>query len=77
MEYGLYHSVRDSFYSPNKEREEITFAEHQMKKRGKLPFKDAIKSYIRLGMNYESVKTVQDVVEMLGLIYGMDIRLNI
>ena len=35
MEYGLYNSVRDSFYSSNKEREEITFAEHQMKKRGK------------------------------------------
>lgn len=76
MERGLSHSVRDSFYSPNKEQEEITFAEHQMKKRGKLSFKDEIKTYIRLVMNYESVKTVQDVVDMLGLIYGMDIRLK-
>ena len=76
MEYGLYNSVRDSFYSPNKDREEITFAEHQMKKRGKLSFKDEIKTYIRLVMNYECTKTVQDVVEMLGLIYGMDIRLK-
>ena len=76
MEYGLTNSVRDSFYSPNKDREEITFAEHQMKKRGKLSFKDEIKTYIRLVMNYECTKTVQDVVEMLGLIYGMDIRLK-
>ena len=76
MEYGLNHSVRDSFYSPNKDREEITFAEHQMRKRGKLSFKDEIRTYIRLVMNYECTKTVQDVVEMLGLIYGMDIRLK-
>ena len=76
MEYGLTNSVRDSFYSSNKDREEITFAEHQMKKRGKLSFKDEIKTYIRLVMNYECTKTVQDVVEMLGLIYGMDIRLK-
>ncbi len=76
VEYGLYNSVRDSFYSSNKEREEITFAEHQMKKRGKLSFKDEIKTYIRLVMNYKCTKTVQDVVEMVGLIYGMDIRLN-
>lgn len=74
MEYGLTNSVRDSFYSPNKDREEITFAEHQMKKRGKLSFKDEIKTYIRLVMNCECTKTVQDVVEMLKLTYGMDIR---
>ena len=76
MEYGLTNSVRDSFYNPDKDREEITFAEHQMKKRGKLSFKDEIKTYIRLVMNYECTKTVQDVMEMLGLIYGMDIRLK-
>lgn len=76
MEYGLYNSVRNSFYSSNKEREEITFKEHQMKRCGKLSFKDEIKTYIRLVMNYESVKTVQDVGDMLALIYGMDIRLK-
>ena len=51
-------------------------AEHQMKKRGKLSFKDEIKTDVRLVMNYECTKTVQDVVEILGLIYGMDIRLK-
>ena len=75
-EKGLTKSIRDTFYSQDKDREEITFAEQQMKKRGKLSFKDEIKTYIRLVMNYECMKTVQDVVEMLGLIYGMDIRLK-
>ena len=40
MEYGLYNSVRNSFYSSNKEREEITFKEHQMKRCGKLSFNE-------------------------------------
>ena len=73
---GLYHSVRDSFCNPSKEREEITFAEHQMKKRKRLSFKDEIKTYIRLVMNDETSRTVKDVVEMLEFIYGMDIRLK-
>ena len=75
-ERGLTKSVRDTFYSQDKDRENITFAEQQMKKRGKLSFKDEIKTYIRLVLNYECTKTVQDVVEMLGLIYGMNIRLK-
>ena len=75
-EKGLTKSVRDTFYSQDKERENLTFAEQQMKKRGKLSFKDEIKTYIRLVLNYECTKTVQDVVEMLGLIYGMNIRLK-
>lgn len=73
---ALKNSIRDTFYNPEKDREEISFAEHQMRKRGKLSFKDEIKTYIRLVMNYECTKTVQDVVEMLQLIYGMDIRLK-
>lgn len=75
-EKGLTNSVRDTYYSQDKDRENITFAEQQMKKRGKLSFKDEIKTYIRLVMNYECTKTVQDVVEMLGLIYGVNIRLK-
>ena len=75
-EKGLTNSIRENYYSQDKDRENITFAEQQMKKRGKLSFKDEIKTYIRLVMNYECTKTVQDVVEMLGLIYGMNIRLK-
>ncbi len=73
---GLVHSIRDSFYGADKNRENLTFVEHQMKKRGKLSFKDEIKTYIRLVLNDNQIKTVQDAVEMLERIYGMDIRLK-
>ncbi|MGN1197471.1 MAG: relaxase/mobilization nuclease domain-containing protein [Acetatifactor sp.] len=73
-EMGLVHSIRDTFYNPEKDREERTFAEHQMKKRGKLSFKDEIKTYIRLALNDSQTKSVQDVVDMLSEVYGMDIR---
>ena len=72
QERGLANSIRDSYYSKEKDREEITFAEHQMKKRGKLSFKDEIKTYIRLAMNDSQIKTVQDVVDMLKDVYGME-----
>ncbi|MBQ6812504.1 MAG: relaxase/mobilization nuclease domain-containing protein [Agathobacter sp.] len=71
---GLVNSIRDTFYNPEKNREERTFAEHQMKKRGKLSFKDEIKTYIRLTLNDSHTKSVQDVVDMLSEVYGMDIR---
>lgn len=73
-EMGLVNSIRDTFYNPEKDREEQTFVEHQMKKRGKLSFKDEIKTYIRLALNDSQTKSVQDVVDMLSEVYGMDIR---
>ena len=73
-ELGLVNSIRDTFYNLEKDREERTFAEHQMKKRGKLSFKDEIKTYIRLALNDSQTKSVQDVVDMLSEVYGMDIR---
>lgn len=75
-EKGLFHSVRDTFYHPEKNREKITFAEHQMQKREKLSFKDEIRVYIRLVLNDPQTKTVQDVVDMLQDVYGMDVRLK-
>lgn len=74
QERGLVNSIRDSYYSKDQDREEITFTEHQMKQRGKLSFKDEIKTYIRLAMNDSQTKTVQDVMDMLKVVYGMDIR---
>lgn len=76
IEKGLFHSVRDTFHNQEKDREKLTFAEHQMQKRGKLSFKDEIKVYVRLVLNDPQTKTVQDVVDMLQDIYGMDIRLK-
>lgn len=46
--HGLTHSVRNSFYNQDRNREERTFAESQMKKRDKLSFKDEMRVFIRL-----------------------------
>ena len=67
--HGLTHSVRDSFYNPDKTREERTFAESQMEKRGKLSFKDEIRVFIRLAMNDPTTQNIHDVVNMLERTY--------
>ena len=66
---SLTHSVRDSFYNPDKTREERTFAESQMEKRGKLSFKDEIRVFIRLAMNDPTTQNIYDVVNMLERTY--------
>ena len=66
---SLTHSVRDSFYNPDKTREERTFAERQMEKRGKLSFKDEIRVFIRLAMNDPTTQNIHDVVNMLERTY--------
>ena len=66
---SLTHSVRDSFYNPDRTREERTFAESQMEKRGKLSFKDEIRVFIRLAMNDPTTQNIHDVVNMLERTY--------
>ena len=66
---GLTHSVRDSFYNPDKTREERTLAENHMQKRGKLSFKDEMRVYIRLAMNDPTTQNIHDVVNMLERTY--------
>lgn len=73
---GLTHSIRDSFYNPDKIREERTFAESQIKKRGKLSFKDEIRIFVRLAMNDPTTQTIYDVVKMLERTYHMNVRLK-
>ena len=74
--HGLTHSVRNSFYNQDKNREERTFAESQMKKRDKLSFKDEMRIFIRLAMNDPTTRTIQDVVNMLEMTYYLNIRLK-
>ena len=66
---SLTHSVRDSFYNSDKTREERTFAESQMEKRGKLSFKDEIRVFIRLAMDDPTTQNIHDVVNMLERTY--------
>lgn len=73
---GLTHSIRDSFYNQEKDRDNRNFTDCQMKKRGKLSFREEIKTYIRLAMNHSDTKTLEDVLEKLRDIYLMDIRLK-
>ena len=73
---GLTHSVRDSFYNPDKTREERTLAENHMQKRGKLSFKDEMRVYIRLAMNDPTTQNIHDVVNMLERTYHMNVRLK-
>ncbi len=75
-ERGLTHSIRDSFYNPDKTRDERTYAESQMKKRGKLSFKDEMRVFIRLAMNDPTTQTLNDVVNMLQKAYHMNVRLK-
>lgn len=56
--HGLTHSVRDSFYNPDKTREKRTLAENQMQKRGKLSFKDEMRVYIRLAINDPTTQNI-------------------
>lgn len=76
MEWGLTHSVRDTFYNEERTQERKSFAECQMQKHDKLSFREEIKTYVRLAMNSVETKTLEDVVEMLKKIYLMDIRLK-
>lgn len=66
----------DSFYNPDKIKEERTFAESQMKKRGKLSFKDEIRIFVRLAMNDPTTQIIHDVVKMLERTYHMNVRLK-
>lgn len=45
QERCLTHSVRNSFYNQDRNREERTFAESQMKKRDKLSFKEEMTGF--------------------------------
>ena len=80
MEWGLTHSVRDTFYNEERTQERTqerkSFAECQMQKHDKLSFREEIKTYVRLAMNSTETRTLADVVEMLKKIYLMDIRLK-
>ena len=76
MEWGLTHSVRDTFYNEERTQERKSFAECQMQKHDKLSFREEIKTYVRLAMNSTETRTLADVVEMLKKIYLMDIRLK-
>lgn len=62
MEWGLTHSVRDTFYNEERTQERKSFAECQMQKHDKLSFREEIKTYVRLAMNSTETRTLADAV---------------
>ncbi len=76
QERGLTHSVRDTFYSQDMQQEKKTQADYHIKKRDALSFKDEIKLYVRLALNDTHTKTLEDVVNLLQDVYGIDVRLK-
>ena len=60
MEWGLTHSVRDTFYNEERTQERKSFAECQMQKHDKLSFREEIKTYVRLAMNSTEIRTLAE-----------------
>lgn len=72
--HGLNHSVRDTFYSENRTRDKLTFAEHQIRQKGKESFKDELREVIRLEVDNPENRTFQDVLSALYRKYGVETR---
>lgn len=65
MKRGLTNSVRRDYYNENPERDKETFAEKQMKAKGKETFKDELREVIRIECADPNNKTLEDVVNAL------------
>jgi len=72
--HGLNHSVRDTFYSENRTRDKLTFAEHQIRQKGKESFKDELREVIQLEVDNPQNRTFQDVLSALNQKYGVETR---
>ncbi len=75
---GLTHSVREEFYNhdANKSRDKETFAERQMKAKGKETFKDELREVIRIECADPNNRTLQDVANALMKHYHVECRVK-
>ena len=76
MKRGLTHSVRADYYNHDKSRDKETFAERQMKARGKETFKDELREVIRIECADPNNRTLQDVVNALMQHYHVECRVK-
>lgn len=72
--HGLYHSIRDSFYSQNRIKDKLTFAEHQINQRGKESFKDELREVIRIEIDNPENQSFEEVISALHQKYGVETR---
>lgn len=78
MQRGLTHSVRDSYFrdKENDSRDKETFAEKQIKAKGKETFKDELREVIRIECADPNNKTLEDVVAALMKHYHVECRVK-
>ncbi len=78
MQRGLIHSVRNDFYhhTTDKRRDKETFAERQMKARGKETFKDELREVIQIELSDPNNRTLEDVVHALMQHYHVECRVK-
>ncbi|MBR3045641.1 MAG: relaxase/mobilization nuclease domain-containing protein, partial [Oscillospiraceae bacterium] len=78
MQRGLIHSVRNDFYhcDADKRRDKETFAERQMKARGKETFKDELREVIQIELSDPNNRTLEDVVCALMQHYHVECRVK-
>ena len=76
LDYGLVHSIRDSFYNhdPERQQDRETFAEKQMKKRGVETFKDELREVIQVEIADPNNRSFDDVIKALYEHYNVECR---
>ena len=76
MKRGLVNSVRKDYFNDNPDRDKETFAEKQMKSKGKETFKDELREVIRIECADPNNKTLEDVVNALMKHYHVECRVK-
>ena len=76
MQRGLVNSVRKDYYKDDPERDKETFAEKQMKAKGKETFKDELREVIQIELADPNNKTLEDVVNALMQHYHVECRVK-
>ena len=76
MKRGLTNSVRKDYFNENPDRDKETFAEMQMKAKGKETFKDELREVIRIECADPNNKTLEDVVNSLMKHYHVECRVK-
>ena len=76
MKRGLTNSVRKDYFNENPDRDKETFAEMQMKSKGKETFKDELREVIRIECADPNNKTLEDVVNALMKHYHVECRVK-
>ena len=76
MKRGLVNSVRKDYYNDDPNRDKETFAEKQMKAKGKETFKDELREVIRIECADPNNRTLEDVVAALMKHYHVECRVK-